>query len=76
MNIEMETEGVKVSVNVPSAKTPDEQERVVKMAREVFRGLMAERAATPRPFGFSVWADTERRPSIEYAEEGRDADAE
>lgn len=67
MNVELEADGRKVTIDAPYVRTPEEAEHVVKMAREALADQ--EPSATPRPFGFSVWADTERNTSGEVAED-------
>ena len=73
MHIEIERGSSKVTLDAPSAKTPAEIREVVDIAKSVLDD-MSPSAPPPLPFGFSVWADAERRPSIEYAEQGRDGE--
>lgn len=59
MNIEIEVDGHKISISAPYVKTSEEAEHVVKMAQDAL-AVHRRKTATPLPFGFSVWADTER----------------
>lgn len=65
MNVEIEVDGHKVTIDAPYVRTPEEAEHVVKLARDAMSDHKT--TATPRPFGFSVSADTERDTSWEVA---------
>lgn len=71
MNIEIESNGHKVTIDAPHVRTPEEAEHVTALAVKAMRDAQGDKPATPLPFGFSVWADTERDTSGEVAEDAR-----
>lgn len=66
MNVEIERDGTKVTIDAPSVKEVDDIKALVQIAREAFDQVAARKQPPPLPFGFSVWADTERRPSVDF----------
>lgn len=69
MNIEIEVNGNKVSVEAPHVNTTEEAESVAALAVKALHAAMEGQSATPRPFGFSLSSDTERDTSGEVAED-------
>ena len=60
MNVELEVNGNKVSIEAPHVRTIDEAEHVMALAVKALHAAQGDAPATPLPFGFSAISDTER----------------